>query len=211
MNKNINFSNIENDEDIFDSGTNKNDSAILNYFVNESMTEDTVVKLNSAKECLQMLKKNSKQDILQLMENYKSYHDLSICNWGPNHIVWQAVPGGILNHKSTFFSLALSYQIKILSISNCHLLAALLFYVKKQDYNGEIFIPYDNPQIWPYFTEEKTSIYQNLLHLPINVDMNGYVNASLFDLINDAIVKPRHLFIPFLSFNTYLHGLTLRG
>ena len=47
VNKNIEFRKVENE--YFVSGTNNDDSAMLPYFVDESITEDTIVKFNSTK------------------------------------------------------------------------------------------------------------------------------------------------------------------
>ena len=80
------------------------------------------------------------------MENHKFYHELSLFGRGLNHIIMQAVAGRISNHTQFFFSLASSYLVKR-SPGNCHLLAAVLFYVKNHEDDDEIFITSDNVQM----------------------------------------------------------------
>lgn len=88
-------------------------------------------------------------------------------------------------NESKLFSLAFLYLAKILSTNNCHLLSALLVYVKNHTNNKSLYILDINTYVCLIFIDEKIGVYQNLLHPSIHVDANGYVHASLFKIIQD--------------------------
>lgn len=121
----------------------------------------------------------------------------------------QSVGSGISDNAWTFFSLSFSYLAKRLWTGNYHLLADLLFYVKNHADGNQIFLPYDDVEIWRIFTEGKTSIYWYLPRPPIYVNINDMRMLLWFKLFIMNFLNPEiHLFL-FLPFNTCPHSLTL--
>lgn len=103
------------------------------------------------------------------------------------------------------------YLAKRLFTDNCYLLSAILFSTKKHTNNNKLNFPDTNVDLFQVFIDGTRSIYQNLWHPPIYVKANGHAYASVLNIIEDALLKPRHLLDPFLPFSISPHGLTPFG
>lgn len=115
----------------------------------------------------------------------------------------------------SLFPLCFIYVLNKLSTNECHLVAVLMTYMKihskKIMLYQTIYILAEDKDVCHFYTVGTNSIYAKLLCPPIHVDDNRYVCMSLYDIIQDAFLNPKHLPAPFLPFNQSLHGQTPEG
>ena len=94
--------------------------------------------------------------------------------------------------------LCFSYILNNLSTDKCHLLAALITYVKIHSKNNtldqKIYIPVEYKDVHCIYTEGRNIIYAKLLCPTIHVDAYGYARTSLYDIIWDFFFLIQNMF-----------------
>lgn len=74
-----------------------------------------------------------------------------------------------------------------------------------------MYIPVKDNDVHCAYTEGMNNIYIKLPCPLICVHANGYAYSLLYDIIQDAFLKPKHVPDPFLPYSQSLHGLTPQG
>ena len=118
----------------------------------------------------------------------------------------------LATQATSLFLLCFSYVLNKLSTKICHLLVALMSYVKIQSKNNtlnqKIYILAEDKDVFHVYTEGRNSIYVKLPCPPICVDANGYACTLLYDIMWDTFLNSNYILAQFLPYSQLLKGST---